>query len=202
MNLRTTTMVFFAALLLVSSIATAQTFLDDFDTDTSASWADNGSFISHSHDGSSIVGLPGSGSLSVLNAATSSASGSVNQCIAGISDATTYDFGAWIRVPTGQGVTGFASAQLWWYDGSGCTGTQTVGPDTALAPESGSWELMTTNSGSPPVGTVSAYIVLRNSKSSAGDFEAFFDGVRLCDPLDLVTGCNTVPVEVLSFSVE
>lgn len=180
----------------------------DFHTDVSGGWWPGNAFFPVTWVAGPILdafGSPSSGSMRLqVNSTVDFANGGTYQCLTA-SAATTYDFGAWIRMPSTNTCGPSpceASANVSFYDAPGCSGNQ-LGPIvfTARLYSDGSggtldtWHLRTAQAVSP-AGTVSTmfYLNVLNSQDN-GIFTAYFDGVRFGPT-------PATPVELTGFAAE
>lgn len=188
------------AVVLIASHAGAQNLVvnGDFDSDVS-SWTDTvveGNFV---FDALNDVGAASSGSgLMTITSTGTGWTGNAIQCIPAISDASIYDWGARVLIPSGHATTGEAYLQLVWYSTVACTGTPlATGTETNVVPHTmtDTWVTSRIDDQAPPAGAQSAIIVLTLSKTSAVQpLSAHFDGVFF--------GVDPIPVELQSFTIE
>lgn len=99
------------------------------------------------------------------------------QCITGISDLITYDFGIDVLVPPGEPVDGFSNMRVDWFAGPGCTSyLGTAAPFGSVPPPSGAWVTMAISGVAPPVGTSSAGVLLVVGRAAGGGaYDTMFD---------------------------
>lgn len=180
----------------------------DFHTDVSGGWWPGNATFPVTWVAGPVLdafGSPSSGSVRLqVNSAVDFANGGTEQCIAA-TPGTTYDFGAWIRMPSTNTCGPSpceASAFVSFYDAPGCSGNQLgSNVNTARVYSDGSggsldtWHLRTAQAVSP-AGTVSAWLYLNviNSQNDAV-FTAYFDGARLGPT-------PATPVELTGFDAE
>ena len=123
---------------------------------------------------------PASGSALIVNAIPFGNSGAT-QCVSGIIGGETYHLSAWLRAPTGQNAEGMAGVFVWWWTGSNCGGSMSIGPATAYIFTSNSWVELVAPSEQAPPGTQSGTVYLNNQNKSStpGAYSASFDHVLL-----------------------
>lgn len=170
-----------------------------FDGDLSG-WTDatgEGTFV---FDPLNYAGPAGSGSGLIEVTSTSPMYTSLaGQCVSGVSDVESYDWGARVFIPSGQGTTGSVYIQLVWYSTTDCSGTYlTYEPFTNVIPHTVTdvWTPTRLDDRTPPTGAQSARISLSVTKTAATaiPFRAHFDGVFF--------GLDPIPVELQSWTVE
>ncbi len=134
-----------------------------------------------------VNGFPGQGAAFGLNAqATGPSAIFLRQCVPVVSLNTFYTLHGVARVATGQGSTGYATAQWAFYDGAGCTGfAHPTNYSNTVSPVAGDWVAFSDQY--PvlnPVGATSALVELAVVKNEAsGAFAGEFDHLYFGPPL-------------------
>lgn len=141
-------------------------------------------------------GSPSSGSARVVNSAAGALNSGPSTCLATpVTGGAPYDFGATIRVPTGQPATGQAFVYVYWWGVAGCGSLVDVSATAAVAAD-GAWHLSTlTNVVAPPTAQSVSVILQVYKNVAGGTFEAYFDRVFFGPP-------GTTPVSLQGFSAE
>ncbi len=181
----------------------------DFDTDTNGWNGGGGSFSVAFSPGPTLdaFGSPSSGSTrnGVNPGAVPFANGGSYRCVGAVTPGLTYDFGAWIRVGSGQACGGSpCTAQVFvtFYSNPNCDGQINPNFFTPTVKSDGStgaldtWHLRTAQAVAP-VGAASAWIYLNvvGGADGTGGFLANFDGARF-------GATPTLPVTLQEFEAE
>ena len=159
-------------LALLPAGAWAQNLLvnPDFDTDVAPGWTGLGSW-----DPVDYAGSPSSGSATWLNDWSGGGSHYLIQCVEIADWIEGYLFAGFVRVASGQPMTGDAYLNVMFHRDATCSdfigGFSTPYVDTFDA-----WQLLELE-GWTPTGAGSAEIALVNTKPGPGDFQTFHDGV-------------------------
>jgi hypothetical protein len=190
----------FSIALTSSSRATAANAVvnPDFDVDAS-NWFESNAQIHVGWDATrNKVGVAGSGAGFVSNThSIAGATFSIDQCVlfSGVAPGTTYDFGAWVFTPSGQGTSGNAKVEIVYWDADNCVGQKVATLATATSVGFDSWSLQTSSS-LAPAGSKSVQIRLALQKNEAASvYSVAFDGVRFGP-------APTTPVTLQEFSVK
>lgn len=167
-----------SAITLFASSAAAQNMVvnGDFDTDV-LGWTTFGTpFDWNSAD---WLGAPVSGSGLLTNEVDGTMHAGIVACVDGVVGGQSYDLGGMIMIPSGQAGSGGAGYGLYWREGAGCSGSQSVGGYSPYIVESDVWVHLTLWGLVAPAGTQSAEVMLLNNKTSAGTdpYLSYHDGV-------------------------
>ncbi len=172
--------VFGAAVSISSSVVFAQNLVvnGDFDTDVGG-WASYHCLLAWDPADSNLSATSGSAWLSNDNDVEPTTA--IYACADGVIGGQLYDLGGWVWIPPGQPSSGSAKLGLYWYDGAGCTGNPTVGPQTPYVQLPGGWVPLALFGLVAPPGTQSAQVTAYNIKTSAGTgpFVVHHDGIFL-----------------------
>ncbi len=125
---------------------------------------------------------PGSGSAEITNNASGAYNAGVRQCVSdGIIGGDLYDFGARVRVPSGQSESGNAYLIGFVYDQEDCAGSQIDWPSSNSVSSADTWIPIVRGDYLMPAGGMSILFNLAVNKQTAngGSFVAYFDGVYM-----------------------
>ena len=183
------------AVSLFSSHVAAQNLIPNADIDTGiAGWNANNGAVLDFDQTQNVVGAVSGGSISVLNTTGNGSGVDANVCLVGPFPEGNYSFGAWIRIPQGQGGSVSGHVLVSFRSDAACS-TPIQGAATVVGPDGAndSWNLYT-DEAVAPAGAGSARVALQVFATNPGT-TVFFDGVRFGP-------APTLPVELQTFSVD
>ena len=118
-----------------------------------------------------------SGSLLGTNSDSSSANLGFYSCVNSISEGESYQYSAFAFVPESQSGLGGVLLALYWWDGLGCSGTQTLEDNSPSAVAGDGWIYLSADPSEAPDGTVSAQLAISIDKGAGGTLAGHFDSV-------------------------
>lgn len=161
----------------------AQYLIDNGDFHTGVElWGDTPPYLVIVRDSSDWLDDPGSGCAEITNSHPNTYNAGVRQCVSdGIIGGELYDFGAWVRVPTGQSEGGLVYLLGFVYDGDNCAGSQIDWPSSNPVSTSDTWvPLRRDDYLMPFTGRSILFNMIVNKQSSnGGSLIGYFDGVYL-----------------------
>ena len=120
---------------------------------------------------------PSSGSLLATNTDTNSANLALVSCVNSISAGSSYQYSGYAFVPEDQTGLGGVYFTLYWWDGFGCSGTQTIAGNSPSASAGEGWVYLSVDPAFAPQGTQSAWLGIAVSKGTGGTLAGHFDSM-------------------------
>ncbi len=145
-------------------------------------WADTPPDLVIASDSADWMDDPGSGSAKITNSASGNYNAGVRQCVSdGIIGGDLYDFGARVRVPSGQSEVGNAYLLGFVYDQEDCAGSQIAWPSSNPVSSADTWVPLARGDFLMPAGGMSILfnLVVNKLTANGGSFVADFDGVYM-----------------------
>lgn len=165
-----------AAVALLCLPAAAQNVVPNanFDTSDVTAWTVYPNLSLQQVPGADAFGNPASGSGHVVNSASTPYNAGPSACFpSSVTGGSLYDWGATVRVPSGQTATGQAYVYVYWYSTAGCVSGWIQADGSSVVAADGAWHLTTVTNFAAPAAAQSVAVYLQVYKDVAGGtFEA------------------------------